>query len=189
MSDANQTAMLLVTTKQVENFLEVINLELNTQLTIPSGGAKGVFQLTFENDGSPRPRYLGRSTNREMAENLRNAIPPRWFKPKGEPDVKMVPSDRSLAAFKAKIDLAAQAQKGRKILSKEKQKTERITKQQAWNHSTKRVQRYLGLRRAKDEEAAARIDPANYNDAWGAYAATKTVLPQYVNSVHNSFAA
>ncbi len=56
------------------------------------------------------------------------------------------PSDRSLAAFQAKINLMVQAQKGKKVAKKEKQKKDRIEKQHSWSHGIKRVQRYLGLR-------------------------------------------
>ena len=56
------------------------------------------------------------------------------------------PSDRSLEAFQAKINLIVQAQKGKKVVIKEKQKKERIEKQHSWSHGIKRVQRYLGLR-------------------------------------------
>ncbi|KAE9379176.1 hypothetical protein N431DRAFT_397291 [Stipitochalara longipes BDJ] len=144
--DTNQQPLLLVPTKQFEHFLEIINRSLKTNLTIPAGGANGAFQVTFENDGTPQPRYLGRSTNREMADNLKDNVPPRYYRPGGLPPSPKEPSDRSLAAFQAKINLMVQAQKGKKVANKEKQKKERIEKQHSWSHGIKRVQRYLGLR-------------------------------------------
>lgn len=42
-----------------------------------------------------------------------------------------------------------QAQQGKKLANKEKQKKERIEKQHSWNHGIKRVQRYLGLREVR----------------------------------------
>lgn len=78
--DPNQQALLLVPTKQLEHFLATINRSLKTSLTIPKGGANGVFSVTFENDGTPQPRYLGRSTNREMAGNLKDNVPPRYYR-------------------------------------------------------------------------------------------------------------
>lgn len=118
-----------------------------------------------------------------MAENLRTAIPPNWFKAAGETAAVGTPSDRSLAAFKAKIDLMAQAAKGRRVVSKEKQKTERIAKQQSWNNSTKRVQRYLGIRQASHEKvpAAARASLVDSGLEWVAYHdALKATIPLYV---------
>jgi hypothetical protein len=182
LSDNSLPALLLIPTKQFEAFLAIINRTLKTQLTIPSGGGGRTFQVTFENDGTPQPRYLGRSTNKEMAENLRNSIPPAWFRPKGEPVTAPAPSDRSLAAFKAKIDMMLQVQKGKKLVNKEKQKVERIAKQQSWNHSTKRVQRYLGIRQASHEEqaAAARAGLVDSGLEWSDYdAAVKAAIPRY----------
>jgi hypothetical protein len=75
---------------------------MNTQLTIPTGGANGSFQVKFTNDGTPQPRYLGRSTNRNRMEHLRNAAPPIYYKLGGEPDA-IKPNDRSLAAFRHKV--------------------------------------------------------------------------------------
>src|SRR5208282_4098975 len=127
-----------------------INRKLSTQLTIPTGGTqRGGFQVTFENDGTPQPRYLGRSMNREMEGELKNAVPPSYYKLDGEPEAIGAPSDRSLAAFREKIDLLLQDQKAKKLAKKEKQKTQRIEKQQSWNHSIKRVQRYLGIREVR----------------------------------------
>ncbi|CZS95746.1 uncharacterized protein RCO7_08741 [Rhynchosporium graminicola] len=145
-SDLNLQPILLVPTRQVDAFLKRINQKLDTALTVPSGGANGAFQVTFTNDGTPQPRYLGFSINNDMAESLRKNVPPHYFKLDGEPGTVGTPSDRSLAAFRTKISLMTQAQKGKKIVNKEKQKKDRIEKQQAWSHSIKRVQRYLGLR-------------------------------------------
>jgi hypothetical protein len=78
--DTNQQPILLVPTKQLEHFLEIINRSLNTSLTIPAGGTNGGFQVTFENNGTPQPCYLGRSTDREMADRLKDNIPPRYYR-------------------------------------------------------------------------------------------------------------
>lgn len=48
--------------------------------------------------------------------------------------------------------MMARAQKGKKAANKEKQKVARIALQQSWNHSIKRVQRYLGIREAGHEK-------------------------------------
>ncbi|KAN0114967.1 hypothetical protein V8E51_004511 [Hyaloscypha variabilis] len=144
--DPNQQPLILVPTKQFEHFLATINRSLNTNLTIPTGGANDAFQVIFENDGTPQPRYLGRSTDRGMADNLKDNVPPRYYRPGCVPPSPQEPSNRSLAAFQAKINLMVQAQKGKKVANKGKQKKERIEKQHSWSHGIKRVQRYLGLR-------------------------------------------
>jgi hypothetical protein len=122
-----------------------------------------------------------------MAESLRTNAPPSYYKPDGEPDAIGTPSERSLIAFKTKIDLMLQAQKGKKLANKEKQKTERIAKQQAWNHSIKRVQRYLGIREASHQKQIEAIRKGLENSGldWGDYdAAVKAAaakLPPMAN--------
>jgi len=156
-SDPNQNAILLVPTDQFVAFLATVNESLGLQLTIPSGHRGSAFQVNFENDATPKPRYLGKSTNQEMADDLHNKVPPNWYKHKSEATTDTpAASDPDLAAFKRKIELIAQAQKGKKLMNTEKKRLERIAKQQSWNHLTKRVQRYLGLRGAMVKDAVPR---------------------------------
>ncbi|TVY43515.1 Uncharacterized protein LSUB1_G000356 [Lachnellula subtilissima] len=147
-SDLNLLPILLVPAKQLQDFLELINSDLNTSLAMPARGANGTFMVSFEDDGTPRPRYLGRTANKEAAETLRNNIPPTYYKPKNEPKSTVTPTPQALAAFKAKLELMNAAQKGKKNWSKEKSKRERLFSQQSWKASLKRTQRYLGLREA-----------------------------------------
>lgn len=75
-----------------------------------------------------------------------------------------------MLAFKAKIDMIFQAKKGKNLVNKEKAKQDRIAKQQSWNHSVKRVQRYLGLREASNGADNSSTIPRNIlraADAWG----------------------
>ena len=60
------------------------------------------------------------------------------------------------------------AQKGKKAATKEKQKTTRISQQQSWNHSIKRVQRYLGFRQAgrKEQMDVIKTSLRNSDLAW-----------------------
>ncbi|KAK2630155.1 hypothetical protein QTJ16_000975 [Diplocarpon rosae] len=154
-SDLNLQPIILVPTKQAEAFIAKISHTLSISLAIPSSGANGAFQVTFTNDGNPQPRYLGSSTESKMAETLLKNVPPHYYKLDSEPGAVGTPSDRSLAAFRAKIELMTAAQKGKRTANKEKQKKERIEKQQAWHHSIKRVQRYLGLRESNSSRLAA----------------------------------
>jgi hypothetical protein len=67
LSDPTKQPIILVPTKQFESFLWNINRKLGTSLRIPTG-SKGAFYVTFDNDGTPQPRYLGRATNREVRD-------------------------------------------------------------------------------------------------------------------------
>lgn len=100
-----------------------------------------------------------------MAENLHSAVLPRWYKHKGETETASTPTTRSVAAFMAKIDLMTQAQKWKKIASAEKKKVDRIAKQQSWSHTTKHVQRYLGIRKASNEHPGEALQAGE----WGEY--------------------
>lgn len=104
-----------------------------------------------------------------MNEELKKNVPPRYYKMENEHPAQ-TPSDRSLAAFQAKIALMIQVQKGKKIANKEKSKKDRMEKQASWNHTIKRVQRYLGLReRRRDHHTTIRADVAASGLEWGAY--------------------
>lgn len=129
--------------------------------------------VSFDNDGTPRPRYLGRTANKEAAETLRNNIPPTYYKPKNEPKSTVTPTPEALEAFKAKLELMNAAQKGKKSGSKEKSKRERLFNQQSWKTSLKRTQRYLGLREAS-------TSPKNTNRrgmSWEAMDRLKSSVP------------
>lgn len=90
-----------------------------------------------------------------MAEELRENVPPRYYRLDGEPLITKPLLDTSLAAFVAKIDAMNATAKNKKAAHKEKSRVERIAKQRAWKDSTKRVQRYLGLRKRTDSTLPA----------------------------------
>lgn len=71
---------------------------------------------------------------------------PGNFSLAGEPKLIEVPSQQSLAAFKATIDSIEQAYKQNKKAKIEKKQTQRAAQQVLWNQSIKKVQRYLGIR-------------------------------------------
>lgn len=83
-----------------------------------------------------------------MAECLKKAVPSSSYRPDDEVEAKCEPTEKSLEAFKKKIELLLESDKRKKSLTKEKKKVERFAKQRAWTHEIKRVQRYLGLREA-----------------------------------------
>ncbi len=164
--------------QQLEEFLGIINQKLRLGLNIPSE-----CEVVFNDDGTPRPRYLGLSTDYDMAERLKNNIPPSYYKFDDEPDMPNTPSDKALVDFRAKISQIIQAQKGKKAANKEKQKRERVEKQRNWRNSLKRVQRYLGIRESnqghhqaiKSAFEASGIPGLDYDAA--AKAATANLAP------------
>lgn len=109
-----------------------------------------------------------------MSENLRQAVLPATYRPSDESPLE--PTDRSLEAFKKKIELLIEHEKNKKKASKEKRNLEKRERQLAWNRSIKKVQKYLGIRKSRDDiQAEARasvrsnglewIDPAALHEA------------------------
>jgi hypothetical protein len=137
---------VLIPSRQFQHFLVTINNTLETHLKLPDNTKNSNLFFEFPKDGTPRPRYLGHTNEREMAECLKKAIPSSSYRPDGEVEATYRPTEKSLEAFKKKIELLLESDKKKKSLTKEKKKLERFAKQQAWNHEIKRVQRYLGLR-------------------------------------------
>jgi hypothetical protein len=113
---------------------------------LPENAAEIGLLANFPKDGTPRPRYLGHTTNPETADGLKQAIPSMTWRPGDETAPICDPSDHSQEAFKKKIELLMEGEKKKKAATREKKKIERIAKQQAWNCLIKRVQRYLGIR-------------------------------------------
>lgn len=100
------------------------------------------FDLGFEEDGSPRPRYLGRLTNNCSILDLEGQMPAEGMAPE-EPEVL---DARSFPAFRRKMEEAILSGKNKNRVAKDRKKTERVELKRSWFSQLKRSQRYLGLR-------------------------------------------
>lgn len=148
---------MLVPLAQVEHFIWIINRHLKTHLGIPIMERDPGFIIDCPDDGTPRPRYIGRSNDYETAVLTKKAIPSKRYRPPNEPASSTKPSDESLEAFKERMEEMLEMDRKKKLALKSKKQAERYAKQQGWNHVTKRVQRYLGLRERQKEDV----------DGWG----------------------
>jgi hypothetical protein len=167
----SQKPIILLPLQQVEQFLATINENLGTQLTIPRAAESTGFLIQFEVDGTPRPRYLGRSISRDMADDLKKAVPDPSYRPHGIIEQHVDPSDRSLQAFKRSMDRVLEIDKKKKKVSKDKKNQERHAKQQSWNSSSKRIQQYLGLKQVNNSGGAdISASLQGLNLQWGEYA-------------------
>ena len=115
-----------------------------------------------------------------MADELRENVPPRYYKLDGEPPITKPLVDTSLAAFRAKIEALSLTAKNKKAANKEKQRVERVAKQKSWKDSTKRVQRYLGLRKRSDNDTATVSDSADNNTFYDPEKCTKFMMEDAV---------
>ncbi|KFY71146.1 hypothetical protein V499_08671 [Pseudogymnoascus sp. VKM F-103] len=149
--ELSPNASVLVPLAQVEHFIWIINRHLKTHLGIPIMERDPGFIIDCPDDGTPRPRYIGRSNDYETAVLTKKAIPSKGYRPPNEPASSTKPSDESLEAFKERMEEMLEIDSKKKQALKTKKQAERYAKQQGWNHVTKRVQRYLGLREKQTE--------------------------------------
>ncbi|CCU80344.1 QDE-2 interacting protein [Blumeria hordei DH14] len=156
LNEETQTPLILITTRQLVHFLEKINTDLKIKLTIPSG-SKGAFEVKFEN-GMPRPRYLGNAQSKDTVEKLQLNVPARDEHLTGESEILPRDNEKIKQEFKDKLVLISNPSSGQKGTRKKNNKEKTTKKKQAWNHSIKRVQRYLGIRLSRTEKSNAQND-------------------------------
>jgi len=100
---------------------------------------------------------------------MKTAPPPPTYRPDKATNPSIQPDDRSIEAFRRKIDALLKIEKQKKANTKVKRQKDKIAKQHAWGESLKRVQRYLGLReiRAGHHQAMKQINADGL--VWGNY--------------------
>lgn len=119
--------------------LAEINKNLDLQLKFPDDPG---FLLSFLEDGSPRPRYLGCLSDKSPLEVLESQMPEPDSKQEGEDDV----DPRSFEAFRLKMKAAIETGKNRSKGSKEKRKKARVMEKKSCCLQLQRAQRYLGMK-------------------------------------------
>lgn len=144
--------ILLVPTRQLCALLRRINGQLKINLKIPGGGNEKRFYTRFGILDTPVPRYLGRTGDLDSYKKLLRATP----QPEAEDDLTGLTQIQrdEFAEIVNIVKKSCQGSGNGKPRSKKKAE-QRHGERKDWGHTTKRVQRYLGLR-----EKAAPI--ANY---------------------------
>jgi hypothetical protein len=145
---------LFVPTYQFEHLLEVVNAKIGTYLTIPNGTNEEKFKLTFGTGGTPRPRYLGRSTSLATFCQLsaKANIPTPQPGDRLEKATTLARED-----FVQTLEMIYCASKKSGKGKSQKNQRKRIQEHRGWGKSIKRVQRYLGLRETADVELSRRL--------------------------------
>ncbi|KAH0556471.1 hypothetical protein GP486_005627 [Trichoglossum hirsutum] len=150
--DVSRKPLLLLPLTQVLSFFDTINKGSTALLRIPSQSDDCGFQVSFAGmEVSFRPRHLGESTCRGDFQNLEQMVPAATFRPDGETPELSPPSERSLEAFKRKMELVHEATKKKSRAARAKKQQDRIEKQREWGRQIKRTQRYLGLRQRQEQ--------------------------------------
>ncbi|KAL9094062.1 MAG: hypothetical protein Q9165_003732 [Trypethelium subeluteriae] len=141
-----QKPLLLIPLQQVQGLISAINNTfVNSKLEIPPEFVDIGLVIQFPEHPSLRPRFLGTSTSKAHFDFLESNVPAESMaSDTGEP---VSPADeRSLEAFKHKIEAALKVNKARKNAAKAKKKDQRVKRQQDMVRMLKRAQRYLGIR-------------------------------------------
>lgn len=146
--DLNAAPICFVPTSQLEMLLSKINEKHSISLKVPDGSYSKFFYKFASSQSTPQPRYLGRtSLDATSFKGLLDGLP--------LPD----PEDEVIYALTTEIEHDGFAKTLKKIkdswgCSKGDGKTKskksafkRYDNRKAWGHTTKRVQRYLGLRK------------------------------------------
>ncbi|ROW17571.1 hypothetical protein VPNG_00779 [Cytospora leucostoma] len=154
--------ILLVPTRQLDVLLRRINAQHMIKLSIPGGGNEGKFYRRFGGMGTPRPRYLGRTSDVASYKTL-VAITPL---PEPEDDLtKLTQIQRDEftdLVQKCKESWKGSGGKGKN--GKKKKAEKRLENRKGWGHQTKRIQRYMGLRE-KVSPSAEKLTIIDVNEA------------------------
>ncbi|EXJ85621.1 hypothetical protein A1O1_05987 [Capronia coronata CBS 617.96] len=135
--------ILLVPHAQCQKLVD----EIGDTFKIPVSVPESPFTLTFYDDGTPQPKFLGTSRSREKAGKLQDSIPAAPVEHGECPDDATPDVKRRFAAFRQLCSdaLAANKKKG-SIVKKKKGEEDRLLTVRDWYSQLRRSQRYFGLR-------------------------------------------
>lgn len=135
--------ILLVPTRQLCALLRRINRQLKISLTIPGGGNEKKFYTRFGILDTPVPRYLGRTDDVASYKKLLRVVP----QPEAEDDLTgLTQIQRDEFAEIVKKTRESWQGSGKGKGKSKKRAVQRYEDRKGWGRTTKRVQRYLGLR-------------------------------------------
>ncbi|KAJ2897374.1 hypothetical protein MKZ38_004712 [Zalerion maritima] len=142
-SPYNNKEYLLIPTSQFQCFLKELNAKYTLDLSIPDGKAEDLFQFHFPKEETPSPRFLGRTTKVADYKLLRDNIP-----------VRHEEESTISEAIKDLFNLLSKASntKYSHMCKKKRKGPTAPDRRKNWGRTTKRVQRYLGLRKQAPPE-------------------------------------
>ena len=134
--------LLLIPKAEVEAFFQEVRDKTGIYLPFPETTRASGFDIGFQMEGEPRPRYLGRLTSNSTVSDLQGIVPGEGLAPE-EP---LGLDDRALPSFRMKMESAVLAGKNSTRAQKADKRKERVATKERWCAQVKRTQRYLGLR-------------------------------------------
>ena len=140
--DSEQKPLLLIPQPEVEHLFRDIRDTLDIKATFPDITKDGGFQLGFQQENSPRPRYLGRLTNHCGVTDLEEMIPVEGSAVEESEEL----DESSFPIFRKKMQAAILSSKNKSRAAKDKKRKDRVETKKQWCAELKRAQCYLGLR-------------------------------------------
>lgn len=134
--------LLLIPREEVLDLFKEIYINFKIPADFPNVTRHPGFDIGFEEERSPRPRYLGRLTDHTSLLDLEGLMPEPGTEP-GEPQAL---EERTFPAFRRKMEAAILAGKNRQKNAKSKKKQDRVVQKRGWCAQLKRAQCYLGIR-------------------------------------------
>ncbi|EXJ64326.1 hypothetical protein A1O7_00662 [Cladophialophora yegresii CBS 114405] len=122
--------------------------EIGQTFKVPVSVPKFPFTLTFFDDGTPQPIFLGKSNSRDDVNNLQNNVPAVPMNHGECPDDAPVTIKQAFEDFKDMCQTAISAKgKNKSGVDKSRREDDRLLSIKDWYVQLRRAQRYLGLRR------------------------------------------
>jgi hypothetical protein len=140
--ESHKPPFVFVPTDQFEHFLKIVNCILSIELCIPGGVNNEKFRLTFGDFGTPQPKYMGRAQSPEEYEVLIDKVPDAC-----PDDTLDNVSPQAAEVFLRRLNNLFRPRSSKKKKNDPAEAlTKRISQLKTWGRTTKRIQRYLGLR-------------------------------------------
>ncbi|KIW73243.1 hypothetical protein PV04_01377 [Phialophora macrospora] len=135
--------IILVPYEQFQQLVNEIGQTFKVTVTVP----KFPFTLTFFDDGTPLPIFLGKSTSRDDASNLQNNVPAAPLDHAECLDDASVTVKKAFEDFKDMCQAAiASNAKNKGGVARKMREDDRLLTIKDWYVQLRRAQRYLGLR-------------------------------------------
>ncbi|RMZ83119.1 hypothetical protein DV738_g1261, partial [Chaetothyriales sp. CBS 135597] len=140
-ASASSQPILLLPYSQVKALIDEISTTFKIEVSVPSAP----FTLSFFDDGTPQPVFLGRTSSRADINELQDSIPgpsPGYGEPGQNASEALI---QAFERFKIKVDKVPSSRKGKKG-AKKSAGNDRFLQAQDVDKQLRRVERYLGLR-------------------------------------------
>ncbi|OAA58538.1 ku family DNA-binding protein [Niveomyces insectorum RCEF 264] len=142
--------VIVVPTEQFQHFLDRLNQTLRIQLTIPVGVNAERFRVSFGQQGTPLPRFLGHASDANTFEALVKTMPSLDPADNIHQMSRFKPQAQTMYLKKVKGLLCKYDKTDSKKHKADKAQKKRALARRTWGKQAKRIQRYLGLRGKAD---------------------------------------